>query len=96
MAAKESTTPPKDGSKPNALQQPLTPSADLAAVVGSGKLPRGQVVSKVWEYIRSNNLQDQSDKRKINADDKLKKIFDGRDSVTMFEMNKYLAKHLSK
>lgn len=96
MAAKESTTPPKDGSKPNALQQPLNPSPELAAVVGSDKLPRGQVVSKVWDYIKKNNLQDSADKRKINADDKLKKIFDGRDSVTMFEMNKYLAKHLSK
>ena len=66
----------------------------LGAIVGTSPLPRGEVVSKVWEYIKANNLQDAKDKRRINADAKLKPVF-GVDSVTMFEMNKHLAKHLS-
>ena len=78
----------------NGLQQPLTPSKDLAAIVGSTPLPRGEVVSKVWEYIKKNDLQDAKDRRQINADDKLEKIF-GKKSVSMFEMNKHLSKHLS-
>ena len=82
--------------KPNALQQPLQPSAELAAVVGSGKLARGEVVSKIWEYIKKNNLQNPANKREILADAKLKPVFDGKDKVSMFEMNKYLAKHLTK
>lgn len=93
-AAPKATKAPPSG-KPNALQTPLTPSPDLAAVVGEGQLARGAVVSKVWEYIKANNLQDQKDKRQINADSKLKKVFGGADSVSMFEMNKHLAKHLS-
>ena len=84
---------PKAGSKPNALQQPLQPSEDLAAVVGGGTMPRGQVVSKVWEYIKAHKLQNPKDGREILADDKLKKVF-GKDKVTMFEMNKILAQHL--
>ena len=82
--------------KPNALQKPLTPSADLAAVVGSAQLSRGEVVSKIWDYIKKNNLQNPANKREILADAKLKPVFDGKDKVTMFEMNKYLAKHLTK
>ena len=85
--------PAKSGDKPNALQQPLQPSPDLAAIVGSGKLGRGEVVSKVWAYIKSNKLQNPDDGREILADEKLTKIF-GKDKVTMFEMNKHLAKHL--
>ena len=80
--------------KPNALQQPLQPSAELAAVVGSAKLARGEVVSKMWEYIKKNNLQNPANKREILADAKLKPVFDGKDKVSMFEMNKHLAKHL--
>ncbi|MFC4168983.1 SWIB/MDM2 domain-containing protein [Teichococcus aestuarii] len=79
--------------KPNALQQPLQPSPDLAAVVGDGKLTRGEVVSKVWEYIKAGNLQNPDDRREILADDKLRAVF-GKDKVTMFEMNKHLARHL--
>ena len=79
--------------KPNALQKPLTPSPELAAVVGPGMLSRGEVVSKVWDYIRKHNLQNPADKREILADANLKKVF-GRDKCTMFEMNKYLAQHL--
>ena len=85
---------PKAGAKPNALQTPLTPSKEVARVVGEGKLARGEVVSKVWEYIRAHNLQNPDDKREILADKNLEKVF-GKNKVTMFEMNKYLSKHLS-
>ena len=63
-------------------------------MVGSGKLPRGEVVSKVWAYIKANDLQNPANKREIVADDKLKAVF-GKDRVTMFEMNKHLARHLT-
>ena len=75
------------------LQRPVKPSADLAAITGSDPLPRSQVVSKVWDHIRKNNLQNPENKREIVADDKLKKIF-GKDKVTMFEMNQHLSRHL--
>ena len=84
---------PKPGSKPNALQQPLQPSPELALVVGEGTMPRGQVVSKVWEYIKAHKLQNPADGREIVADETLKKVF-GKPKVTMFEMNKLLAAHL--
>jgi chromatin remodeling complex protein RSC6 len=82
------------GQKPNALQQPLQPSKELAAVVGSGPLPRGEVVSKVWDYIKKQELQNPENRREILADDKLEAVF-GKKKVTMFEMNKYLAQHLT-
>ena len=82
------------GKKVNsALMKPLQPSKELAAVVGSDPLPRAEVVSKVWDYIKKNKLQDPQNKREIRADDKLEKVF-GKKSVTMFEMNKHLAAHL--
>lgn len=84
---------PKAGHKPNALQQPLQPSAELAAVVGEGQMPRGEVVSKVWVYIKAHKLQSAEDGRVIVADDKLRRVF-GKDQATMFEMNKLLAQHL--
>jgi upstream activation factor subunit UAF30 len=80
--------------KVNALQKPLQLSEELAAVIGSGPLPRGQVVSKIWEYIRSHNLQNPENRREIVADDQLRRVF-GKDKVTMFEMNKHLAAHLT-
>ena len=83
-----------EAKKTSALQKPLTPSPELAAVVGSGQLSRGEVVSKIWAYIKSNNLQDPKNKRDILADAKLKPIFGGKDKVSMFEMNKHLAGHL--
>ena len=76
------------------LQRPVTPSADLAAITGSDPLPRSQVVSKVWDHIRKNNLQNPQNKREILADDKLQQIF-GKDRCSMFEMNKHLSRHLS-
>jgi upstream activation factor subunit UAF30 len=81
------------GKRPNALQQPLRPSAELAAVVGADPLPRGEVVSKVWEYIKANGLQNPENRREILADGKLEPIF-GAKKVTMFEMNRHLARHL--
>ena len=83
------------GKNTNALQKPLTPSAELAAVVGSGQLSRGETVSKIWDYIKKNNLQDQQNKREINADDTLKPIFGGKSRVNMFEMTKLVNNHLS-
>ena len=94
MATTKKTTGGSGSGKPNALQQPLTPSPQLAAVVGTAQLPRGQVVSKMWDYIKKNNLQNPKNKREIIADDKLKPIFGGKDRVSMFEMNKHLAGHL--
>ena len=82
------------GKKPNALQQPLKPSKELAAIVGTDPLARGEVVSKVWAYIKQHDLQNPENKREIIADDKLEPIF-GKKKVTMFEMNKYLAQHLT-
>jgi upstream activation factor subunit UAF30 len=78
---------------PGALQKPLQPSEELAMVVGSAPLSRAEVVSKVWDYIKSHNLQNPENRREILADDNLKRVF-GKDRVTMFEMNKYLAQHL--
>lgn len=85
---------PKAAKKPNALSTPVQPSEQLAAVVGEGKMARSEVVSKIWEYIKSHKLQNPSDGREILADAKLHKVF-GKDKVSMFEMNKLLAKHLS-
>ena len=85
---------PKPKAAGGAFAKPLTPSKQLAAVVGAAPLPRTEVVSKVWEYIKKHKLQNEANKREILADDKLKAVFD-KDKVTMFEMNKYLAKHLS-
>jgi upstream activation factor subunit UAF30 len=86
----------KSGAANSAFMAPLTPDAALAAVVGSAPLPRTEVTKKIWEYIRENNLQDPNDKRTIKADAKLKAIFDGRDSVTMFELTKLVNSHLKK
>ena len=82
------------GQKPNALQKLLQPSKELAAVVGTGPLPRGEVVSKVWDYIKKQDLQNPENRREILADDTLEAVF-GKKKVTMFEMNKYLAQHLT-
>ncbi|SFK39516.1 SWIB/MDM2 domain-containing protein [Methylocapsa palsarum] len=77
----------------SAFSKPLQPSKELAAVVGSAPLPRTEVVSKVWEYIKKHKLQNEANKREILADDKLTAVF-GKNKVTMFEMNKFLAQHL--
>jgi upstream activation factor subunit UAF30 len=77
-----------------ALSRPVTPDAQLAAVVGADPLPRPQVVKRLWDYIKAEGLQDPNDKRMINADDKLRPVFDGKDQVSMFEMTKHVSKHL--
>ena len=92
-ARKPATAGKSKPGKANALQQPLQPSQELAAVIGSGPVSRGKVVSKVWAYIKANELQNPKNRREILADEKLQKVF-GKASVTMFEMNKYLAQHL--
>jgi len=79
----------------SAFMKPMQVSADLAAVVGAGPMPRSEVVKKLWVYIKKNNLQDQANKRNINADANLKKVFGGKATVSMFEMTKLVSKHLS-
>ncbi len=78
-----------------ALMRPYKLSADLEAVIGKGPLPRSQVVKKLWEYIKKNDLQDKVNKRNINADAALLKVFGGKKTVSMFEMAKLLSKHLT-
>ena len=82
-----------DAPKTGGIHAPVTPSPELAAVVGSAPLPRSQVISKVWDHIKKNNLQNPANKREILADDKLQKVF-GKDKVTMFEMNKHISAHV--
>jgi len=84
----------KSARKPNAaFMAPLTPSATLGEVVGTKPLPRTEVVKKIWEYIKKNNLQDKKNRRMINADGKLKPIF-GKDQISMFELAKVVNKHV--
>ncbi len=96
-AAVKKAAPAKAAKRtPNAaFMKALTPSADLAAIVGAKPLPRTEVVKKLWEYIKKNNLQDPKNKRQINADAKLKPVFAGKKSVSMFEMTALVSKHLS-
>jgi chromatin remodeling complex protein RSC6 len=96
-AKKESATATKKPArKPNpAFMKPLMPDATLAAVVGEKAIPRTEITKKLWAYIKKNGLQDQKNKRMINADDKLKALFGGKKQVSMFEMTKLVAKHVS-
>src|SRR3954451_5824690 len=82
------------GSARGGITAPVTPSADLAEIVGTNDLPRSEVIRKVWDYIKKHDLQDANDKRQIKADGKLAKIF-GKQSVSMFQMNKHLSAHLT-
>ena len=96
MAAKKAVKKPAAKRKPNAaFMKPMTPSSLLAEIVGAKPLPRTEVTSKVWAYIKKHNLQDAKDRKQINADDKLKAVFGGKKSVNMFEMTKLVSKHLS-
>lgn len=79
----------------SAFMKPMNLSGDLEAVVGKGPMPRSEVVKKLWEYIKKNNLQNPANKRNILADDKLKAVFAGKSEVTMFEMTKLVSAHLS-
>src|SRR5258708_7726014 len=81
--------------KPNAaFMRPMTVSSTLASVIGSNPMPRTEVTSKLWGYIKKNNLQDKTNRRMINADDKLREVFGGKRQVSMFEMTKLVSKHL--
>jgi upstream activation factor subunit UAF30 len=77
-----------------AFMRPMQPSDDLGAVVGARPMPRTEVTKKIWEYIRKNGLQDQKNRRMINADDRLRAVFGGRRQVSMFEMTKLVNNHL--
>lgn len=77
-----------------ALMKPVQPDAILGAVVGPSPMPRGQITKKLWDYIKKNNLQDATNKRMINADETLKKVFDGKAKVDMFTMTKLVSKHI--
>ena len=82
--------------KPNAaFMKPVQPDAALAAVVGSKPLPRTELTKKLWDYIKKNKLQDPKAKTVILADDKLKAVFNGKKSVTMFEMTKLVSGHVT-
>ena len=81
--------------KPNAaFMKPVQPDATLSTVVGGTAIPRTEVTKKLWAYIKRNGLQDKTNRRQINADDKLKAVFGGRASVNMFEMTKLVSKHV--
>jgi chromatin remodeling complex protein RSC6 len=85
----------KSARKPNAaFMKPMTPSSTLAAVIGGSPMPRTEVTKKLWAYIKRNGLQDRTNKRMINADEKLRPIFGGRSQVSMFEMTKLVSNHL--
>jgi chromatin remodeling complex protein RSC6 len=85
----------KAARKPNAaFMKPLTPVGPLAAVIGTTPLPRTEVTSKIWAYIKKNKLQDSVNRRNINADDKLKPLFGGKAQVSMFDLTKYVSKNL--
>ena len=81
--------------KNSAFMKPMTVSPELAAVVGNGPMPRSEVVKALWVYIKKNNLQDPKNKRNINADSALQKVFGGKATVNMFEMTKLVSKHLA-
>jgi len=94
--AKKKTAKTKAKRKPNpAFMKPMMPSGDLAAVVGSKPLPRTQITKRLWDYIKKNKLQDKVNRRMINADAALKKVFGGKGKVSMFEMTKLVSRHLS-
>lgn len=79
----------------SAFMKPMNISPELAAIVGEGPMPRSEVVKGLWVYIKKNGLQDPKNKRNINADENLKKVFGGKGTVNMFEMTKLISKHLS-
>lgn len=93
--AKKPAAKKKAKRKPNpAFMRPLQPDAALGAIVGNKPLPRTQVTKKIWAYIKKNGLQDEQDKRMINADDKLQAILGGAERVSMFELTKQVNQHM--
>jgi upstream activation factor subunit UAF30 len=92
---KKKTTTKTKRKAGGAFMKPLMPSAQLSEVVGTKAIPRTEVVKKLWVYIKKHGLQDSKNRRMINADDALKPVFGGKKQVSMFEMTKYISKHLS-
>jgi chromatin remodeling complex protein RSC6 len=87
----------KSARKPNAaFMKPVQPNDKLAAIVGPGAMPRTELTKKLWAYIRKNGLQDKKNRRMINADDKMRALFGGKSSASMFELTKYASKNLNK
>jgi upstream activation factor subunit UAF30 len=78
-----------------AFMRPVTPDSALSAVVGSSPLPRTELTKKLWAYIKRNGLQDSKNRRAINADDKLRPVFNGKSQVSMFDMTKLVSRHVS-
>ena len=94
-AAKKAPAKKAAARKPNAaFMKAMTPSPELAAVVGNKPMPRTEITKKLWVYIKKNNLQDPKERRMINADDNLKAVFNGKKQVSMFDMTKLVNKHL--
>jgi chromatin remodeling complex protein RSC6 len=94
-AAKKAAKKPAAKRKPNAaFMKAMTPSAVLAAVIGSAPMPRTEVTKKIWDYIKKNKLQDAINRRLINADERLRAVFGGKGKVSMFEMTKLVSNHL--
>jgi upstream activation factor subunit UAF30 len=94
-AAKKAAKKSSAKRKPNAaFMKAMTPSASLAAVIGSSPMPRTEVTKKIWDYIKKNKLQDAINRRLINADEKLRAVFGGKGKVSMFEMTKLVSNHL--
>src|SRR5262245_60751751 len=96
MAEKKASAKKSGGAANSAFMAPQTPDAALAAVIGSDPVPRTEVTKRVWDYIRTHNLQEPKDERTIRADAKLRPVFGGKDSVTMFELTKHVNAHLKK
>jgi upstream activation factor subunit UAF30 len=95
MAKKAAKKTSKKSAKPRGgIAMTVTPSSVLAAVVGAAQLTRAELTKKIWAYIKRNGLQDQKNRRNINADDKLKAVFGGKGTVNMFEMTKLVNKHV--
>lgn len=91
----EKASAKKTDKKPNAgLMKPLTVSNDLAKVIGSEPTPRTQIIKKIWDYIKQNDLQDKENRRMINADEKLKVVFGGKEQISMFELAKIVNNHV--
>ena len=95
-AAKKAAKPAKKAKRKlnAAFMKALTPSATLAAVIGGTAVPRTQVIKKIWDYIKKNGLQDKVNRRMINADEKLKVLFDGKKQISMFDLAKIVSKHV--
>jgi chromatin remodeling complex protein RSC6 len=96
-ARKTRRTAKRSGAKraPNpAFMKPMQPDAALGAVVGNSPMPRTEITKKIWQYIKRNGCQDQKERRMINADDKLRAVFGGKNKVSMFEMTKLVNKHM--